>query len=81
MNCKNVFKLQFSNIEFYILNSGQLKISNHISVLHVEQEVVGNDTTALDSVLECDEKRQGLINEEKKLTELMGSNGYVFFLK
>ncbi|GFX06018.1 ATP-binding cassette sub-family F member 3 [Trichonephila clavipes] len=44
-----------------MISSGQLKISNHLSILHVEQEVVGNDTIALDSVLECDEKRQGLI--------------------
>lgn len=58
-----------------MISSGQLKISSHISVLHVEQEVVGNDITALDSVLECDEKRHNLIVEEKKLMELMGSNG------
>lgn len=63
---------------FIFLNSGQLKISSHISVLHVEQEVVGNETIALDSVLECDEKRYGLIQEEKKLMELMGSNWYFF---
>ncbi|GFT35385.1 ATP-binding cassette sub-family F member 3 [Nephila pilipes] len=58
-----------------MISSGQLKISNHISVLHVEQEVVGNDTIALDSVLECDEKRQNLIEEEKKILHLMNNNG------
>lgn len=51
-----------------MLSSGQLRIPSHISVLHVEQEVVGDDTTALDSVLSCDEKRQRLLNEEKELT-------------
>ncbi|KAH7959191.1 hypothetical protein HPB49_009160 [Dermacentor silvarum] len=51
-----------------MLSSGQLRIPSHISVLHVEQEVVGDDTIALDSVLSCDEKRQRLLNEEKELT-------------
>ncbi|GFY13188.1 ATP-binding cassette sub-family F member 3 [Trichonephila clavipes] len=58
-----------------MISSGQLKISNHLSILHVEQEVVGNDTIALDSVLECDEKRQGLIEEEKKVLHLLNNNG------
>ncbi|GIY09530.1 ATP-binding cassette sub-family F member 3 [Caerostris darwini] len=58
-----------------MISSGQLKISNHISVLHVEQEVVGNEVIALDSVLECDEKRQNLIDEEKKILQSMNSNG------
>ncbi|GBN40450.1 ATP-binding cassette sub-family F member 3 [Araneus ventricosus] len=58
-----------------MISSGLLKISNHISVLHVEQEVVGNDTIALDSVLECDEKRQGLIEEEKKILQSLNNNG------
>lgn len=71
-----LINFKFLTCMFYC--SSQLKISSHISVLHVEQEVVGNDTIALDSVLECDEKRQGLLNEEKKLTELMGANGYIF---
>ncbi|XP_064461320.1 ATP-binding cassette sub-family F member 3-like [Ornithodoros turicata] len=53
-----------------MLSSGQLKIPSHISILHVEQEVVGDDTTALDSVLSCDEKRQRLLDEEKRLTAL-----------
>ncbi|KAG8195227.1 hypothetical protein JTE90_027968 [Oedothorax gibbosus] len=53
--------------------SGQLRISSHISVLHVEQEVVGNDTIALDSVLECDETRQNLLNEEKRLLDIINN--------
>ncbi|CAN7987411.1 unnamed protein product [Ixodes pacificus] len=51
-----------------MLSSGQLRIPSHVSVLHVEQEVVGDDTTALDSVLSCDERRQRLLDEEKELT-------------
>ncbi|XP_015930202.1 ATP-binding cassette sub-family F member 3 [Parasteatoda tepidariorum] len=58
-----------------MISSSQLKISSHISILHVEQEVVGDETIALESVLECDEKRQGLIQEEKKLLHLLNNNG------
>lgn len=54
-----------------MLSSGQLKIPSHVSILHVEQEVVGDDTTALDSVLSCDEMRQQLLDEEKELTALV----------
>ncbi|XP_065061208.1 ATP-binding cassette sub-family F member 3-like [Rhopilema esculentum] len=46
----------------------ELHIPSHISVLHVEQEVVGDDTVAVDSVLECDTVRTQLIEEEKALT-------------
>lgn len=52
-----------------MISTGQLKISSHIRILHVEQEVVGNDTTALESVLECDAKRNALLEEEKDINE------------
>lgn len=45
----------------------QLQIPSHISILHVEQEVTGDDTTALDSVLECDFVRTRLQKEEKEI--------------
>ena len=32
----------------------ELFIPSHISVLHVEQEVMGDDTVAVDSVLQAD---------------------------
>ncbi|XP_067140613.1 ATP-binding cassette sub-family F member 3 [Centruroides vittatus] len=51
-----------------MISGGHLKIPSHISILHVEQEVVGDDTTALESVLQCDEERQSLLKEEKELT-------------
>lgn len=47
--------------------SGQLKIPPGISVLHVEQEVVGDETLAIDSVLEADTVRTALLQEEKQL--------------
>jgi len=51
-----------------MISEGQLKIPSHISVLHVEQEVVGDDTLAINSVLEADEVREGLLAEERDLT-------------
>ena len=43
-------------------------IPSHISILHVEQEVIGDETRAIDSVLECDTIRNDLLNEEKHLS-------------
>lgn len=53
--------------------SGQLRIPSHVSVLHVEQEVTGNDTPALDSVLECDVTRTELLAREKQLNALLNT--------
>ena len=50
-----------------MISSKQLFIPSHISVLHVEQEVVGDDTRAIDSVLESDTVRESLLAEEKEL--------------
>lgn len=44
----------------------QLQIPSHISILHVEQEVVGDDTIALKSVLDCDFKLNDLWRKEKE---------------
>jgi len=50
-----------------------------MTVLHVEQEVTGDDTTALDSVLECDVKRHRLLAEEKSITATLHANRYRYF--
>ncbi|NXJ13751.1 ABCF3 protein, partial [Odontophorus gujanensis] len=50
-----------------------LRIPSHISVLHVEQEVAGDETPALQSVLECDTTRESLLREEKELTAKVNS--------
>ncbi|XP_002736039.1 ATP-binding cassette sub-family F member 3-like [Saccoglossus kowalevskii] len=52
-----------------LIACGDLKIPSHVDILHVEQEVVGDDTLALDSVLECDEVRASLLKEEKELND------------
>ncbi|XP_018564615.1 ATP-binding cassette sub-family F member 3 [Anoplophora glabripennis] len=51
-----------------MISGGQLRIPSHISILHVEQEVTGDDTLALNSVLECDTVRQDLLNREKEVS-------------
>ena len=48
-----------------------MKIPSHISILHVEQEVVGDDTPALESVLQCDTLRCGLLEKEKQLNAMI----------
>lgn len=48
-------------------------IPSHISVLHVEQEVEGDNTIALESVLECDEERENLLKEEKEISLRLSS--------
>lgn len=52
---------------------GQLRIPSHISILHVEQEVVGDDTPALESVLQCDFVRHGLLTREKEINTLIAN--------
>lgn len=44
-------------------------IPSHITILLVEQEVLGDDTPAIDSVLKADVWREKLLAEEKELTE------------
>uniref|UniRef100_A0A0V0G5K9 ATP-binding cassette sub-family F member 3 n=1 Tax=Triatoma dimidiata TaxID=72491 RepID=A0A0V0G5K9_TRIDM len=56
-----------------MISSGQLRIPSHISVLHVEQEVVGDDKTALESVLECDLPRQTLLDRDREINALLAS--------
>lgn len=44
-------------------------------VLHVEQEVAGDDTSALESVLECDQERSALLSQETKLQAAIEKDG------
>uniref|UniRef100_A0A8C7K7C3 ATP-binding cassette sub-family F member 3 n=1 Tax=Oncorhynchus kisutch TaxID=8019 RepID=A0A8C7K7C3_ONCKI len=50
-----------------MLASRSLRVPAHITILHVEQEVAGDDTGALQSVLESDMVREGLLTEERLL--------------
>ena len=55
--------------------SKQLRIPSHVRVLHVEQEVAGNETSALEYVLECDEERSALLSQEAKLQAAIEKDG------
>ena len=50
--------------------SRQLALPPHLTIFHVEQEVEGNDTVALQSVLECDVERESLLRREKELLRI-----------
>lgn len=51
------------------LSRRELNIPKHITILHVEQEIRGDDTSALQSVLDADVWRKSLLQEELKITE------------
>jgi ATP-binding cassette, subfamily F, member 3 len=57
------------NLVLLLLFSRSLVLPSHLRILHVEQEIEGSDTLALQSVLECDERRNNLLNEEKELNK------------
>jgi len=59
-----------------VMANRSLILPSHLRILHVEQEIEGSDTIALQSVLECDERRNELLNEEKELNKRVHiSNG------
>ncbi|XP_069328946.1 ATP-binding cassette sub-family F member 3 isoform X2 [Eulemur rufifrons] len=51
-----------------MLATRSLRVPAHISLLHVEQEVAGDDTPALQSVLESDGVRENLLRQERELS-------------
>ncbi|XP_028925835.1 ATP-binding cassette sub-family F member 3 isoform X2 [Ornithorhynchus anatinus] len=51
-----------------MLATRSLRVPAHISLLHVEQEVAGDETPALQSVLESDTLREGLLSQERRLS-------------
>ena len=57
-----------------MISNRSLIIPKHISILFVEQEVIGDETTALEAVLQSDELRTSLLNEEKELLNSKDDN-------
>lgn len=55
------------------ISGRELDVPRHMSILHVEQEVQGDDTSVIDSVLESDQERYQLLLDEKVLLEKMPS--------
>ncbi|KAJ9627658.1 ATP-binding cassette, regulator of translational elongation [Taxawa tesnikishii (nom. ined.)] len=50
------------------LSKREVAIPTHISILHVEQEITGDDTPALQAVLDADVWRKHLLREQDKIT-------------
>ncbi|RKP29792.1 hypothetical protein METBISCDRAFT_23897 [Metschnikowia bicuspidata] len=51
------------------LSRRELNIPKHITILHVEQELRGDETLALQTVLDADVWRKSLLQEEQKITD------------
>lgn len=51
-----------------MIASGDMKLPPRIDFLYVEQEVVADDTPAIQAVLKADKERWNLLEEEKELT-------------
>lgn len=51
------------------LSRREVNIPTHISILHVEQEITGDDTSALQAVLDADVWRKHLLRELEKVTK------------
>ncbi|KAG6363819.1 hypothetical protein INS49_008922 [Diaporthe citri] len=54
------------------LSRREVPIPTHISILHVEQEISGDDTPALQAVLDADVWRKVLLKDEAQITEKLG---------
>ena len=50
------------------LSRREVAIPTHISILFVEQEITGDDTPALQAVLDADVWRKHLLKEQEKIT-------------
>ncbi|KAI9759096.1 MAG: hypothetical protein M4579_002613 [Chaenotheca gracillima] len=51
------------------LSRREIPIPTHISILHVEQEIAGDDTPALQAVLDADVWRKHLLAEQEKISK------------
>ena len=52
-----------------MISSRELKVPPRVDFLYVEQEVLADDTPAVDAVLKADKERWSLVQEEKQLLE------------
>ncbi|KAK5282902.1 ATP-binding cassette, regulator of translational elongation, partial [Exophiala xenobiotica] len=55
------------------LSRREIAIPTHISILHVEQEIMGDDTPALQAVLDADVWRKHLLAEQEKITKQLAA--------
>jgi ATP-binding cassette, subfamily F, member 3 len=59
--------------------SREIPIPSNLSILHVEQEVVGDDMTAIDAVLSADSELMALRKEEERLLNSGTPSAYVLY--
>lgn len=52
-----------------MISAGELKVPPKVDYLYVEQEVMADETAAVDAVLKADKERWDLVQEEKQLLE------------
>ncbi|KAL7271361.1 ATP-binding cassette, regulator of translational elongation [Rhizina undulata] len=50
------------------LSRREISIPTHITILHVEQEIMGDDTPVIQAVLDADVWRKHLLHEQEKIT-------------
>ncbi|OKL58892.1 hypothetical protein UA08_05778 [Talaromyces atroroseus] len=55
------------------LSRREVAIPTHISILHVEQEITGDDTPALQAVLDADVWRKHLLQEQDNITKKLAA--------
>mmetsp|Transcript_26320 Transcript_26320/g.39018 ORF Transcript_26320/g.39018 Transcript_26320/m.39018 type:complete len:1021 (-) Transcript_26320:176-3238(-) len=58
-----------------MIASGELKLPPRIDYLYVEQEVLADDTPAVDAVLKADKERWVLLQEEKSIMKQIEESG------
>lgn len=55
------------------LSRREVAIPSHISILHVEQEITGDDTPAIQAVLDADVWRKRLLAEQEKISKQLAA--------
>ncbi|EEB05527.2 AAA family ATPase Gcn20 [Schizosaccharomyces japonicus yFS275] len=55
------------------LSRREIAVPTHITILHVEQEITGDDTPVLQSVLDADVWRKYLLNEQAQINEQLAN--------
>ncbi|KAL4813048.1 P-loop containing nucleoside triphosphate hydrolase protein [Aspergillus spinulosporus] len=55
------------------LSRREVAIPSHISILHVEQEITGDDTPALQAVLDADVWRKRLLADQEKISKQLAA--------
>ncbi|KAJ5099255.1 ABC transporter ATP-binding protein [Penicillium argentinense] len=55
------------------LSRREVAVPTHVSILHVEQEITGDDTSAIQAVLDADVWRKHLLAEQDKITKQLNA--------